>query len=65
MQWPKIFVAPRHVDESMWNSWWTKRHWDKLFSEFFGFSVLKSFHSGSIFMYKKLGDQELATARNA
>jgi hypothetical protein len=23
--------------QSMWNLWWTKWHWDRFFSEFFGF----------------------------
>jgi hypothetical protein len=25
--------------KSMWDLWWTKWHWDKFFSEYFGFSI--------------------------
>jgi hypothetical protein len=32
----------------MWDLWWTKWHWDKFFSEYFGFSLSVSFHWCSI-----------------
>jgi hypothetical protein len=28
----------------MWDLWWTKWHWDRFFSEYFGFPLLISFH---------------------
>jgi hypothetical protein len=28
----------------MWDLWWTKRHWDRFFSEYFGFPLSISFH---------------------
>jgi hypothetical protein len=31
----------------MWDLWWTKWHWDRFFSEFFGFASAISFHCGS------------------
>jgi hypothetical protein len=33
---------------SPWNLWWTKWHWDKVFSEFFGFPLSISFYRCSI-----------------
>jgi hypothetical protein len=30
--------------QSMWNLWWTKWHWDRFFSELFGFP-LSVYHS--------------------
>jgi hypothetical protein len=35
----------------MWDLWWTKWHWDILFSESFGFLLSVSFHRCSIFTY--------------
>jgi hypothetical protein len=35
----------------MWDLWWTKWHWDRLLSEFFGFTQSISFHRGSPFTY--------------
>jgi hypothetical protein len=32
----------------MWNLWWTKWHWDRFFSEYFGFALSVSFHRCSI-----------------
>jgi hypothetical protein len=32
----------------MWNLWWTKWHWDRVFTEYFGFSLSVSFHRCSI-----------------
>jgi hypothetical protein len=32
----------------MWDLWWTKWHWDRVFSEYFGFSLSISFHRCSI-----------------
>jgi hypothetical protein len=28
----------------MWDLWWTKWHWDRFFSEYFGFPLSISFH---------------------
>jgi hypothetical protein len=39
----------------MWNLWWTAWHWDRLFSEFFGFSLSKSFHRVSLYLYVTWG----------
>jgi hypothetical protein len=32
----------------MWDLWWTKWHWDRFFSEYFGFALSISFHRCSI-----------------
>jgi hypothetical protein len=42
LRWPGF--AP---GQSMWDLWWTKWHWDRVFSEFFGFSMSVSFHRPS------------------
>jgi hypothetical protein len=34
--------------QSMWDLWWTKWHWDRFFSEYFGFPLSISFHRCSI-----------------
>ena len=39
--------------QSMWDLWWTKCHWDKLFSEYFGFPLSISFHRCSIKIEKQ------------
>jgi hypothetical protein len=39
------------VSQSMWNLWWTKWHWNRFFSEVFGFPLLISFHCGSTYSY--------------
>jgi hypothetical protein len=31
----------------MWDLWFTKWHWDRFFSKFFGFTMSISFHNGS------------------
>jgi hypothetical protein len=36
------------LGQSMWDLWWTKWHWDKFFSEYFGFPLSISFHRCSI-----------------
>jgi hypothetical protein len=36
------------VKLSVWDLWWTKWHWDRFFSEYFGFSLSISFHRCSI-----------------
>jgi hypothetical protein len=33
---------------SMWDLWWTKWHWDRFLSEYFGFPLSISFHRFSI-----------------
>jgi hypothetical protein len=35
----------------MWDLWWTKRHWDRILSKFFGFPLSISFHDGSPHSY--------------
>jgi hypothetical protein len=37
----------------MWDLWWTKWHWDRFFSEYFGFPLSVSFHRCSIKMEKQ------------
>jgi hypothetical protein len=37
---------------------WTKWHWDRSFSEFFGFFLSTTFHWSSILVYY-LGDEQL------
>jgi hypothetical protein len=32
----------------MWDLWWTKWHWDRFFSEYFGFPLSVSLHRCSI-----------------
>jgi len=34
----------RHDFDSMWDLWCTKWHWDRFFSEYFGFPFSVSFH---------------------
>jgi hypothetical protein len=34
--------------QSMWDLWWTKWHWDRLFPEYFGFPPSISFYRCSI-----------------
>jgi hypothetical protein len=34
--------------QSMWDLWWTKRHWDRFLPEYFGFPLSISFHRCSI-----------------
>jgi hypothetical protein len=34
--------------QSMWDLWWTKWHWDRVFPEYFGFPLSVSFHRCSI-----------------
>jgi hypothetical protein len=35
----------------MWDLWWAKWHWDRLFFEFFGFPLSISFYPGSPLSY--------------
>jgi hypothetical protein len=35
----------------MWDLWFTKWHWDRVFSQFFGFALSVSFHRCSILIY--------------
>jgi hypothetical protein len=41
----------------MWNFWWMKWHWDRFFSEFFGFPLSMSFQRRSPNSYH-LGDEQ-------
>jgi hypothetical protein len=36
------------LDQSMWDLWWTKWHWDRFFPELFGFPLSISFHRCSV-----------------
>jgi hypothetical protein len=38
---------------SMWDLWWKKWHWDRYFSEYFGFPLPISLHLCSIKMEKQ------------
>jgi len=33
--------------QSTWHLWWTRWHWDRIFSQNFGFSLWISFHQCS------------------
>jgi hypothetical protein len=44
-------VTGSRLAHSMWDLWWTEWHWDRFFSEFFGFSLSISFHRGSPNVY--------------
>jgi hypothetical protein len=37
--------------QSVWDLWWTERHWDSFFFEFLGVSLTISFHHGSACSY--------------
>jgi len=37
--------------QSVWDLWWTKWHWDRFCSEFFGFLLSASFYRGSPYSY--------------
>jgi uncharacterized membrane protein YiaA len=37
----------------MWDLWWTKWHWDRFFSEYFGFPLSISFYRCSITIEKQ------------
>jgi hypothetical protein len=44
-RWPLTAEARvQPPDQSMWDLWWTKWHWGRFFSEFFGFPPPISFH---------------------
>jgi hypothetical protein len=45
---PTADARVRSRGQSMWDLWWTKWHWDRLFSEYFGFPLSVSFHRCSI-----------------
>jgi hypothetical protein len=44
---------------SVWDLWWTKWHWDRFFSEYFGFPLSISFHRCSIKMEKQKNPHHL------
>jgi hypothetical protein len=53
--WLRRLVAASHrggpgsiPGQSIWDLWWTKWHWDRIFPEFFGFPLSMSFHWWSI-----------------
>ena len=46
-------MAVPWLRSSMWDLWWTKWHWDRFFSEYFGFPLSISFHRCSIKMQKQ------------
>jgi hypothetical protein len=39
------------LGHSMWDLWWTKWHWDRIFFEFLGFSLSISFHRVCSYLY--------------
>ena len=42
-------LSPRRAEfDSRRDSWWTKWHWDRFFSQYFGFPLSVSFHHSSI-----------------
>jgi hypothetical protein len=43
----------------MWDLWWTKWHWDRFFSESFGFPLSVSFHRCSIFTHVSSGGRTM------
>jgi hypothetical protein len=38
---------------SVWYLWWTKWHWDRFFSEYFGFPLSFSFHPCNVRLHGK------------
>jgi hypothetical protein len=45
INWFKEIIAVYIKNHTkMWDLWWTKWHWDRFFSEFFGFPLSISFH---------------------
>jgi hypothetical protein len=50
-----IYIQVTRTGQSVWDLWWTKWHWDRFFSEFFGFPLSVSFHRRSPNSYH-LGD---------
>jgi hypothetical protein len=42
-------------ERSLWDLWWTKWHWDRFFSESFGFPLSVSFHRCSMFTHVSSG----------
>jgi len=51
--WLRMLVAglsPRESGsvpgQSMWDLWWTKRHWNRFCSKYFGFPLSVPFHRG-------------------
>jgi hypothetical protein len=43
------------LGQFVWDLWWTKWHWDRFFSEYFGFALSVSFHKCStLFIYMLL-----------
>jgi hypothetical protein len=55
-QWPGF--APKSVQ---WNLWWTKCHWDRFFSKFFGSPLSRSFHCCSAFIHLSSGRLTMGT----
>jgi hypothetical protein len=49
--------------QSMWDLWLTKWHWERFFSEFFGFPLSISFHRRSPNSYH-LGNVEYANVKS-
>jgi hypothetical protein len=39
-------------DQSMWDLWWTKWHWDRFFSELFGFLLSVSSDEDLILIHR-------------
>jgi hypothetical protein len=39
-----VLISGSIPDQSMWDLWWTKWHWDRFFFQYFGFPLSVSFH---------------------
>ena len=44
----KVTGSHSNPEQSIWHILWAKLHWDRVFSEYFGFTLLWSFHQCSI-----------------
>ena len=52
--WSPVFhcVGPGFIPgQSIWDLWWTKGHWDRLFSEYLGFPLSISLHQCSVLIF--------------
>jgi hypothetical protein len=43
----------------MWDLWWTKWHWDRFFSEYFGFPLSMSFHQDMMIVFCPFGQKTI------
>ena len=52
-----VLISGSIPDQSMWDLWWTKWHWDRFFPEYFGFPLSVSFHRCSITSFSSSSSQ--------